>query len=56
MNLKGIHLEDTDISGGNFIRTDVQESCMRRVKLTSADFTESNLMNVDWQEMVTKEI
>ena len=26
MNLKGIRLEDTDISGGNFIRTDLENS------------------------------
>lgn len=48
MNLTNLRLADTDITGGNFIRTDLKGSKMRRVNITSADFTESNLMNIDW--------
>lgn len=29
---------------------------MRRVKITSADFTNANLRNVDWADIETKEI
>lgn len=48
MNMAGISLEDTDLSGGNFIRTNLNGSRMRRVKITSANFTEANLENIDW--------
>lgn len=29
---------------------------MRRVKITSADFAESNLKNIDWKEMEVREV
>lgn len=29
---------------------------MKRVKLTSADFTESNLNNIDWEDVEAKEV
>lgn len=48
MNLKNLRLEDTNLSGGNFICTDLESSRMRRMKATSADFTESTLKNLDW--------
>lgn len=56
MNLKGIRLEDTDLSGGHFLRTELENSKLRRVKITSADFSESNLKNVDWQEIEAFEV
>lgn len=56
MNLKGIRLEDTDLSGGVFIRANLEGSRMRRVKLTSATFTNANLRNIDWADIETKEV
>lgn len=56
MNLRGIFLKDTDLSEGNFIRTNLEYSRMRRVKLTSADFSEANLTGIDWEDMEAKEV
>lgn len=51
MNLNGIRLKNTDLSGGKFIRTSLKESRMRGVKITAADFSEANLKNIDWEGM-----
>lgn len=56
MNMKGIRLEDTDLSDANFIRTNLENSRMRRVRIDSANFTQANLKGIDWQEMDTAEV
>lgn len=56
MNLKGIWLEDTDLSGGHFIRSNLESSRLRRVKISSANFMEANLRNIDWAELDAKEV
>lgn len=56
MNLRDIRLKDTDLSGGKFIRANMEGSHMTRVKIASADFTEANLRDIDWQEIQAKEV
>lgn len=56
MNLKGLKLEDIDLSGGIFIRANLEDSKFRRVKLSSVDFYNSNLNHINWTDIETKQI
>lgn len=56
LDLSGVRLEDTDLSGGVFLRTNFENSGLKRVKITSADFTESNLTNINWTDMHAAEV
>lgn len=56
MNLTGLCLEDTDLSQGSFIGTNLESSIMRRVNITSANFTVANLLNINWRDMDAMEV
>lgn len=56
MNIKGIQLEDTDISESNFVNANLEGSCMKRVNLSYTDFTGANLTNIKWDFVESEQI